>query len=51
MRKGFNLPMKTVIILAIGLIAAMLVISLMSDGTSMFLGFSNTSTPSGGFIE
>lgn len=51
MKKGFNFSIKAVMIVVIGLIAALTVIAFVNDGASTFTNFSNTSLPTGGFIE
>lgn len=51
MMKGFNFSIKAVLILAIGLVAALTVIAFVNDGASTFINFSNTSMAAGGFIE
>lgn len=50
LHKGFNFSIRAIIIVVIGLIAALTVIAFLNDGTSTLGQFSNTTTPEGGFL-
>lgn len=50
LRKGFNFSIRTVMIVVIGVIAALAVIAFLNDGTSILGGFSNITAPEGGFL-
>ena len=50
-RKGFDFSIRIVIIVVIAIVAALVVISFLSDGINIFEGFSNRTMPGGGFVN
>lgn len=50
LEKGFGFSIRTVMMLAIGVIAALTIITFLNDGTSTLTNFSNTTAPQGGFL-
>lgn len=49
--KGFNMSLRVVMVLVAGLIAAAVIISLLTGNTDGLTQLSNSSTSSGGFVE
>ncbi len=49
--KGFNFSLRVVMLIVMGLIAALTVIAFLGDGADMLSDFANTSTESGGFFD
>lgn len=48
--KGFNFSIRAVMIVAIGVVAALAIIAFLGDGASILTEFSNTTLPQEGFV-
>ncbi|WP_414837879.1 hypothetical protein ACK3SF_00535 [Candidatus Nanosalina sp. VS9-1] len=48
--KGFNFSIRTVMIVTVGVIAALVIMSFLNDGTGLFSNFTNRTVPEGGFV-
>lgn len=48
--KGFNFSIRAVMLVVIGVVAALAIISFLNDGTAILENFSNTTAPEGGFL-
>lgn len=48
--KGFNFSIRAVMLVVIGIVAALTIISFLNGGTGILTEFSNTTTPGGGVL-